>query len=124
MAVVLVEGKSLRYERNPYIKGDNAKQAIGAPESKHMCSGLWRFDPETAFDWHFKEGDFILYLTEGRVQIAAEGKTYTAAAGDFTLCQKGTTAHFSTVNGAAGLYVGEPGTFFEDMAKSSRPKQW
>ena len=124
MAVVVVEGKSLKYERNPVIKGDNSKRAIESPESKTICAGLWRFDAGTSFDWTFEEGDLLLYPMEGQMEIVSEGKTHSVSAGDFAYHTKGTKAHFSTVNGVAGLYVGYPATWFQDMVTSDRPKKW
>ena len=124
MAVVIVEGKSLKYERNPVIKGDTSKRALESPESNTICAGLWRFDAGTSFEWTFDEGDLLLYLMEGQTEITSEGKTYIANAGDFAYHTKGTVASFSTVNGVAGLYVGYPATWFQDMVTSARPKKW
>jgi len=124
MAVVIAEGKSLKYEKNPTIKGEYIKRAIESPESKIVCMGLWRFDAGVSFEWTHEEGDEYLYMMEGQLEMISEGKTSIANAGDFVYLSKGTTASFRVVNGCAGLYVGYPATFIEDLVTSDRPEQW
>ena len=122
MTVIFTQGKSLRYEKNPAINGANIKQAIGAPEGASMCIGCWRFDAGTSFDWTYDEGDELIYLTEGSLDIRSEGKTLSANPGDFVYFSKGTKASFSTENGVTGLYTGYPAAFIEDVVVKS--EEW
>ena len=118
MAVVVVEGKSLKYEEFAVLEGAHVKRAIEYPESKTICAGLWRFDAGTSFEWTYEEADEVLYMTEGTMEITLEGQTSLINAGDFVYFSKGTKAYFSAVNGCAGFFAAYPATFLKDMGKS------
>ena len=108
MAIKLVDGRSLKFEKNAYgLEGAYLATAITSKVSEHMDAGIFKMR-DVSFGWEYTF-DEILYVIEGTVKVTSdEGKTYVLNGGDIIFFSKGEKVTFACESTSCCCFVRYP----------------